>query len=235
MSDKPQRVALVTGAGRGIGRATAVRLSGMGYAVGLVARTRSQLDETAALCGGPTRVIAGDVADAKGVAAAIDETVAAFGRLDVLISNAGVAPLVPLAEMTDEQIAATIDTNLTATIRFARAAWPHLAASKGVIVNVSSESARDPFPGFSVYGAAKAGVNLFTKALAKEGAAAGVRVYAVAPAGVETALLRSIVSAEAYPTEMTLSPDDVAQTIAACIAGDLRHAGGETIYVHKRA
>ncbi|HEY0010283.1 MAG TPA: SDR family oxidoreductase, partial [Tepidisphaeraceae bacterium] len=182
-----QPVAIITGAGRGIGRATAVLLSSLGYACVLCARSIEELNVTAALCSSATRTIVCDVTQPQQIAGVVEQTLAAFERIDLLVNNAGIAPLVPFDQIDDDALAATIDVNLTGTLRFSRAVWNVMKRQgEGVIVNVSSESARDPFPGFAVYGAAKAGVNLLTRALAKEGQAAGIRVYAVAPSGVET-------------------------------------------------
>jgi len=227
--------AIITGAGRGIGRATAVALSELGYACALVARSVADLAETAALCNGDTLTFSADVTDTDAMRKCVESTLEKFGRIDVLINNAGVAPLVAFENITHDVIRNTIDVNLTATILISHLVYPTMLAQKaGVIVNVSSEASRDPYPGLSVYAAAKAGINLFAKALAKEGDAHGVRVYAVAPAGVETQMLRAIVSKEQYAEQDTLAPHDVASVIAQCVAGELWCASGETIYVHKK-
>jgi NAD(P)-dependent dehydrogenase (short-subunit alcohol dehydrogenase family) len=102
-----------------------------------------------------------------------------------------------------------------------------------VIVNVSSLAARDPFPGFFAYGAAKAGLNLLGLSLARQGASIGVRVCTVAPGAVETPLFRSLMTPEQFPTENTLSPEDVARVIGQCATGDLRFTSGEVIWMHK--
>ncbi len=129
---------------------------------------------------------------------------------------------------------AVLDTNLSAAFYLCKFAWPTFARQgSGVVVNVSSEAARDPFPGFAAYGAAKAGLNLFGRSAAKEGRAIGVRVHTVAPAAVETAMFRQILSAEQYPTEKTLQPREVARIIALCVGGELQYASGEVIYIHK--
>lgn len=228
------QVIILTGAGGGIGRATAVELCRRGATVVLVGRTRSSLDETAALCDARGVVRCADVTDSPAVTRLIDSVVADFGRLDGLVNNAGVAPLRPITETTDELWRQTIDTNLSAAFYLCRAAWPVFAQQRrGVVVNLSSESARDPFLGFSAYGAAKAGLNTLTIALAAEGKPHGIRVHGVAPGAVETPLLRSIVSAEQFPTDQTLDPADVARVIADCINGPLRHTSGETIYLNR--
>jgi NAD(P)-dependent dehydrogenase (short-subunit alcohol dehydrogenase family) len=102
-----------------------------------------------------------------------------------------------------------------------------------VVVNVSSAAARDPFPGFAGYGAAKAGLNLFGLSAAREGQAIGVRVHTVAPAATETGMFRGLPGMGDYPAEKTLDPADVARVIGQCVSGELGHTSGEVIYLHK--
>lgn len=230
---QPRPVAIVTGAGRGIGRATAVELSRRGYALVLISRTESQLNETAKLCE-ESLVLPLDVRDPAAIAGAIGSVLLRFKRIDALVNNAGVAPLGPFESFTAADYDDVLATNLGATVHFSHAVWPTmLAQQRGVIVNVSSYAARDPFPGFALYAAAKAGINGFTKALAKEGGPRGVRVHCVAPAGVETQMLRKIATTEQVPASATLSPEAVAKVIAGCVTGDLAATSGETIYLHR--
>src|SRR5205807_2194659 len=129
-----------------------------------------------------------------------------------------------------------VDTNLTAPIALIRAAWPIMKKqSGGVIVNISSAAARDPFPGLGAYGAAKAGLGLYGLALAREGHPHGIRVHTVAPSAVETGMFRAIMSREQVPTEAVLDPADVANVISDCVTGSLRYTSGEVIWVHKTA
>lgn len=229
-----QPVAIITGAGRGIGRAAAVELAGRGYRLALVARTVEHLEQTRQVTGGDALVVAADVTRVEAVDAAVARTLDRFGRLDVLVNNAGMAPVRSIEQMTPEEWHATIDTNLSAVFYLCRAAWPAFVRQKGgVVVNVSSVAARDPFPGFLAYGTAKAALNLFGAALAREGEPIGVRVHTVAPAATETEMLRQVLSKEQYPTEKTLDPADVARVIGQCVAGDLRYTSGEVIYLHK--
>ena len=102
-----------------------------------------------------------------------------------------------------------------------------------MIVNISSVSSRDPFPGFAAYGAAKAALNVFSLVLAREGKEIGVRVHTIAPGAVETAMFRALVTEQQWPREKTLDPSDVARVIAQCVDGDLRHASGEVIFLSK--
>jgi NAD(P)-dependent dehydrogenase (short-subunit alcohol dehydrogenase family) len=136
--------------------------------------------------------------------------------------------------MSVQQWKDVIETNLSAAFYLARAAWPAFSRQRqGAIVNVSSLSSRDPFPGFAAYGAAKAGLNLFGLSAAREGQAIGVRVYTIAPGAVETEMFRSIMPAEKYPKDRTLDPKDVARVIAQCVQGDLKYSSGEVIYLHR--
>jgi 3-oxoacyl-[acyl-carrier protein] reductase len=226
-------VAIITGAGRGIGRATAIELRRRGYRLALAARGVDSLNETARLAGGAV-CLPTDVTDPAQVERLGRETLARFGRIDAVVNNAGLAPVRPILEMTPDEWRAVIDTNLSAAFYLTRAAWPAFEKQRGgVVVNVSSAAARDPFPGFAAYGAAKAGLNLFGLSAAREGARIGVRVHTVAPAATETAMFRGLMTAEQYPPEKTLDPSDVAGVIADCVTGSLRYTSGEVIYVHK--
>ncbi|HZL38369.1 MAG TPA: SDR family oxidoreductase [Tepidisphaeraceae bacterium] len=227
--------AILTGAGRGIGRATAVRLAKLGYRLALLARSQHELEETARVCGGGL-VIPTEVTDPEAVERAVAQTLGAFGRIDAAIHCAGVAPARPIFEMSIDEWRAVIDTNLSAAFYLCRSVWPIFARQGGgVIVNISSHAARDPFPGFAAYGAAKAGVNLFGLSAAREGQSIGVRVHTIAPAAVETAMFRQLLSHEQYPTAKTLSPDDVAKVIEQCVTGELRYTSGEVVYIAKGA
>ncbi len=226
-------VAIITGAGRGIGRATAVELATHGYQLALVSRTVNQLEETAVLAG-TGFVVQADVAKPAAAESIVARTMVKFGRIDAIVHCAGLAPARSISGMTDDEWHAVIDTNLSAAFYLCRAVWKQFEAQRrGVIVNVSSAAARDPFPGFSAYGAAKAGINLFGLSAAREGAEAGIRVHTIAPGAVETSMLRSLFSAEQYPCEKALQPEDVARVIGQCVRGDLRYASGEVIYLQK--
>jgi NAD(P)-dependent dehydrogenase (short-subunit alcohol dehydrogenase family) len=227
------KAAIITGAGSGIGRATAVELSRAGCALTLVGRRRAELEATAALCG-ESLVVDADVSESSHCKRVASSALERYERVDVLIHCAGFAPVVRIDQVTDDLWRQIVDTNLSAAIYLASALWPTFRKqNSGVIVNISSESSRDPFIGLGAYGAAKAGVNLLGKALAAEGAEIGVRVHTIAPGAVETQMLRSIVSSEQFPTEKTLSTEDVAKVIVQCVQGDLRHTSGEVIYLHK--
>ena len=232
---QPAPVAIITGAGRGIGRATARELAGLGYRLSLASRNPDGLNQTADLAGrDQCHCVATDVTDPAQVDRLVRQTLDRFGRIDAVVNNAGLAPVQPLAEMTPGEWRAVIETNLSAAFYLCRAAWPALVRQGGgVIVNVSSFAARDPFPGFAAYGAAKAGLNLFGLSAAREGEPLGIRVHTVAPSATETSMFRSLPGMDRYPADKTLDPAEVARIIGRCVTGDLRYTSGEVIYVHK--
>jgi len=236
-----QPVALITGASRGIGRATAIALAQAGYRLALVARDRPDLGETTRLAGATDALILpADVTDHEQVRALVHETVSRFGRLDTVVNVAGVAPVRRIEEMSADEWHAVINTNLSAVFYVIKYAWPHLRvcakAGEGrhaAIVNVSSLASRDPFAGFAAYGAAKAGLNILDLVAAREGEADGIAVHTIAPGAVETDMFRQLMTPEQYPTAKTLAPAEVADVIVQCVTGRLRHTRGEVIYLHK--
>ncbi|MEO8307782.1 MAG: SDR family oxidoreductase [Pseudomonadota bacterium] len=167
------RVALVTGAGSGIGRAVAITLAGAGYAVALAGRRTEPLQETAALASGKTLVLSVDVTDAAAVAGMVEKTVAAFGRLDVLFNNAGTAaPPTPTDELAPELWRRVIDTNLTGVFLCAQAAFRVMKLQSpqgGRIINNGSIASETPRPNMAAYTASKHAVTGLTKSLSLEG------------------------------------------------------------------
>jgi len=226
-------VAIVTGAGRGIGRAVAVELARRGYRLALVSRTDTELQQTARTCGGGD-VQVGDVGDPTSVDQIVEQVLGKLGRVDALVNCAGAVFMRSVEQLTLDEWRQTLDTNLGSIFYFCRRLWPAWRRQGGgVVVNVSSYAARDPFEGLGAYGAAKAGVNLLSLALAREGAAIGVRVHTVAPAATETAMFRSLLTPQQFPSERTLDPAAVARVLVQCVCGDLECTSGEIIHVHK--
>jgi len=227
-------VAIITGAGRGIGRATAIRLGKAGATVVLAARTESDLNESAQqvqTAGGRAVVIPTDVTDEASVQNLIDNTISECGQINLLFNNAGVAPLAKVDEMPVEVFDNNINANIRSVYLCSRAAWPHLAASKGAIINTASVAAFDAFPGFAAYGAAKAFVVAFTKFLAREGADQNIRVNCVAPGAVETGMLRG--AFPDFPQDATLDPDEIAKMVAILASDAALYSSGQTITVSK--
>lgn len=234
---QPRPVAVVTGAGSGIGRATAILLASHGFDLALVGRREQPLAETAQLAGaasGETRctVIAQDIADARSCGAIIERAASELGRIDVLVNNAGFAPLAPIARTSPELIQQAFATNALAPACLIAAAWKHLSATKrGCIVNISTLGTRDPFQGFFAYAAAKGSVNVMTKSCAIEGRSVGIRAFAVAPGAVETSMLRANFNEKVIPSAAALKPEAVAALIVDCIEGRRASRNGDTIFV----
>lgn len=230
----PDPVAVITGAGGGIGRATAIELAGAGYRVILAGRDANALAETLRAVGGRGLAVPTDVTRSAEVDRLIAAALENFGQVDALVNNAGFAPLRSITTTTDDEWNAVLATNLSAAFYATRAAWPAFERQgAGVVVNISSAAARDPFSGFAAYGAAKAGLNLFGLAAAREGAPVGIRVHTIAPGAVETAMFRRLRTPPEWPPEKTLDPAEVARVVLQCVRGDLRFASGEVIYLQK--
>lgn len=225
-----EKVAIVTGAGSGIGRRVAVSLGASGYCVVLVSRSRENLEETAEMVDGESFVYPADLSDSKAITTLVEDVLASFGRVDALANVAGHAELLSLDQITPEHWRRTIDVNLGAAVLLTAGFWPTFKAQgAGVVVNVSSMASTDPFPGFTTYATAKAGLNMLTRCTAQEGQAIGVRAVGVAPGAVETPMLRSMFDEKVIPMDKTLDPDEVAEVICGCVTGERAFENGETI------
>jgi NAD(P)-dependent dehydrogenase (short-subunit alcohol dehydrogenase family) len=207
-------VALVTGAGRGIGRAVAVRLSTQGYRVALTARSEDELRETADRCDGETLVLPADITSTEAIGRIFDAVEDAWGGVDVLVANAGAGTSAPLAKTTDEQWAEMLDLNLTAPFRCIRRAVPGmLECGHGRIVVVASIAAKVGEPYASAYTASKHGILGVVRSAAAELAGKGITVNAVCPGYVDTPMTDRTVSRIADRTGR--SPEDVRAVLAA--------------------
>lgn len=228
-------VAIVTGAGRGIGRAIARTLAAAGAQVAIASRTAEQLAETRRcieMDGGRALAVVSDVTEEDAVQRLVAETRETFGPPTILVNNVGFAPLARIEQMEPAVFDRVLRTNVRSVFLCCRAVWPDMReAGGGAIVNISSVAALDPFPGFAAYGAAKAFVNLYTKALAAEGQADGIRVYAVAPGAVNTDMLRG--AFPDFPEEQALEPLEVASLVETLLSPACRFVSGQTIQIQK--
>lgn len=211
----PQHVALVTGATAGIGRATAFALGRAGYRVGVCARTAGAVDALVAELRAEGISAAGRAADvgrAEAVEALVGVVAAELGPVDTLINNAGIAIIRPLTELSVGEWDAVMATNLRGLFLVTRAVLPGMLNRKsGIIVNVASLAGKNPLAGGTAYAASKHAVLGFSKSLMLEVRKHGVRVLAICPGSVNTALIRTIRS-PSREGEM-LEPEDVAQAI----------------------
>ena len=207
MAELTGKVAFVTGASAGIGAAVALRLAAEGVQLGLASRRGSDL--------GLEDVVAGpcDVRDYGQIEALVAETVERFGRLDVLVANAGVGVYFPFEELTLEDIDEMIDVNAKGTIYAVKAALPHLLASgEADIVTLASEAGRRGLPGEAVYCASKFAQVGFTRSLDHDLRERGVRCTNVCPGGVATEFALGRGRAEEALARM-MSADDVADAV----------------------
>jgi meso-butanediol dehydrogenase / (S,S)-butanediol dehydrogenase / diacetyl reductase len=231
-------VAVVTGAGSGIGRATALRLATDGYRVALAGRREPALQETAGLIGASRALVTVcDVTDAGAVGAMVADTVRAFGRLDVVVNNAGISRSAAFHQVTmtewREVMAADVDSVVVVT----QAAMPFLLERGGSIVNVASVAGLGGDPGMTMYNAAKGAVVNLTRSLAVEFAARGVRVNAVAPSLTSTDATADIPARDVaeflrrIPMGRAAEPAEVADVIAFLAGPDARFVTGVVLPV----
>ncbi len=217
--DLKGRVAVVTGAASGIGRATAKRLGADGAALELWDAAAEGLAETADSTGGTATVLSVADDDAVAAAAAAAER---HGRVDILVNCAGIAgDIAPVAEADPAEWRRVIEVNLTGTFLCCRAVVPHMVRSGyGRIVNIASVAGKEGNPNAAHYSASKAGVITFTRALGKEVAGSGVLVNCITPAVIDTAILGQVTEAqvkymvERIPLGRMGRPEEVAALIA---------------------
>jgi NAD(P)-dependent dehydrogenase (short-subunit alcohol dehydrogenase family) len=180
------KVAIVTGASRGIGRAIAGVLSAEGMRVVLVARSPDGLAATAALLAGECLPVDADLRDPAAAATVVAAALARFGRLDALVNNAGATRRGDFLALSDEDWNDGFALKFFGAMRLCRSAWPALQTSQGAIVNISGIGGRTGSAEFSIGGAVNAAVLNLTKALADRGQADGVRVNAINPGSIAT-------------------------------------------------
>jgi NAD(P)-dependent dehydrogenase (short-subunit alcohol dehydrogenase family) len=185
------RVAIVTGASQGIGRAIAETLSAQGMPVAIVARRQDELDQLAATLPAECLVQAADLRDPAVPAAVVAAVVKRFGQLDLVVNNAGSAKRGDFLDLTDADWDDGYGLKFFAAMRLCRAAWPHLKASNGCVVNIAGMGGRTASAEFTIGGSVNAAMLNLTKALADRGVQDGVRVNAINPGLVVTDRLKT--------------------------------------------
>ena len=227
-------VSIVTGAGSGIGAACARLLAARGHAVVLVGRGLDKLEAVRASMEEPTRHLsmAADVADSGLAHEVVDRTLEAYGRLDALVLNAGVAPKATIDQTTEEVLEQAFFVNAFGPAFMVTRAWPAFRRQRsGRVVFVSTLGTTDPFPGFFAYAASKSAVDSFARSIRAEGKAIGVKAFTVNPGCVETEILRRNFPEKVIPREKALPPEAVAEVIVACACGDRDADNGNAIVV----
>lgn len=238
------KIAFVTGGGRGLGQAGALGFARAGAHVALVSRTRSQLEETAAMVerlGRKALVATADIRDSQQIEAAVRATVEAFGRIDILFNNAGTNVRKPVVEMADEDWHTIMETNVKGIFMVARAVARLMITQKsGRIINMSSMSAVSPERDKVVYASSKAAVSQFTKGLALELAPHGISVNAIAPGYMMTPLVKGYLEADAERHKRILQrialgrigqPEDIVGALVFLASDAARYITGTTIAV----
>ena len=234
------KVALITGAASGIGRATALRLGREGAMLFLADINEAGLTETVGLL--PTECKANiacvDVTDSEACNALVDNCIEQFGQLDILCNIAGIALCKNLADITDSDWQRAVGINLNGVFFLSRAAMPHLIESKGNIVNMSSSAGLVGQAYNSAYCATKAGVLMFSKSLAIEFAKKGVRVNAICPGMVNTALTEQFSMPEdvdmqlmekLFPLIEGAEPEEIAGAVAYLASAEARFITGAAL------
>ena len=237
------RVALVTGASQGIGRAIAVELAKVGAHVAVCSRRADALESVAAAVraeGRKALVLPCDVGDGAQVEAAVARTVDTFGRIDVLVNNAGYRIRARLEDLPRREWDAMLAVNLTGVFLFSQAVGRVMIQQKGgKIVNVSSVAGRSGSRGMAAYAAAKAGVTALTQSLGAEWAKYGIRVNAVAPGPVETEGVLEVWKTPAMianasrevPLGRLGRPEEIAWAVIFAASDQAQFMTGETMYV----
>ena len=233
------RVAVVTGSSRGIGRAVAERFAAEGAVIVLNSRSAKDLEPVAASIeqrGGKALAIAADIGDRSQVQKLFAQVLEAHGRVDILVNNAGVHQVVPFLDLTEQEWDRVMQVNLKGTFYCAQAAIPGMVKrAQGVIVNVSSVAARTggKFP-VHHYVAAKSAVIGLTRSLSNEFAPQGLRINCICPGIIATEMAREIASAfeSAIPMQRVGTPDEVAEMILFLASDRSSYMTGQTVDVN---
>lgn len=233
------KVALITGGSRGIGAGVARRFAAAGVHVAIGYQSRSEvatsLAAEIAAAGGQCLPVQGDITDADGAKRIASDTIARFGRIDMLVNCAGIAPYVPLGEIDAAHVRAMFDANVLGTVLVTQAVLPHLPSPGGRIVNLASALAFRPIPRSSIYSASKAAIITLTHAWSKELGPKGIAINAIAPGVIETDMTSAIL-AERGPGIMASTPlgrigqtDDIAGVALFLCSADAGWITGRTI------
>jgi NAD(P)-dependent dehydrogenase (short-subunit alcohol dehydrogenase family) len=246
------KVALVTGAGSGIGKAAALRLAADGAKVAVVSRTADEIEQTRheiQAAGGSAIAVTADISEEAGMKEVVDKVVAEFGQLDIVVANAGINGMwAPIDELTPDEWDKTIKVNLRGTYLTLHFTVPHLRKTKGSVVIVSSINGNRTFtsPGATAYSSTKAAQVAMTQQLALELGKQGIRINAVCPGAIDTEIDDNTQKRNSEKAEVPVEfpegdipitggesgkSDDVADVIAFLVSDAAKHVTGVPIYI----
>ena len=237
------KVALVTGASRNIGRSIALALARRGYSLACFGRDAAALEETASMIrdeGAKASVFVGDAKSNASLQEFAQHAMQTYGAIDAVINNAGVVVERSAEELTPEEFAETLQVNLVSQFTLARAAYaPMRARGGGVVVNIGSLAGAIAFPRTPAYCASKAGIDGLTKALAYDWAKDKIRVLCVAPGYVESDISKEVLADVAkrdwvlrrIPLHRVAKPGEIAEFVAFLASDAASFCTGETYYV----
>lgn len=237
------RVAVVTGASRGLGRAMASALAEAGAHVALVARSKADLEETARAVeafGRTALVLPTDVLVFREVEAMVESVQATLGQIDILVNNSGVAVVKPLVELTPEEWTRVVETNLTGAFYCCRAAGPLMVARRrGKVINIASVLGAGGLPGYSAYSASKGGLIALTRALAVEWARHNIQVNAIAPGWFQTPMSAPAFEEEkvrdrllrGIPARRVAQPEELGPLVVYLASEASDYVTGEVVFI----
>jgi 3-oxoacyl-[acyl-carrier protein] reductase len=236
------RVAIVTGAGRGIGRAIALKLAGVGATVvvsDILEKEAGAVAEEIKANGGQGLVVVADVSSSADVARMVEETIKAYSRIDILVNNAGIARDQLLLRMSEEDWDKVIDVDLKSVFLCTKAVLRYMLKARwGRVISLSSIAAQVGNPGQANYAAAKAGIIGFTLTVAREVGSHGITVNAIAPGFIETDMTKKIKEEQRreikklIPLDRFGTPDDVAEVVAFLASEEAGYITGQVLSVN---
>jgi 3-oxoacyl-[acyl-carrier protein] reductase len=240
--DLTDRVAIVTGAGRGIGRAIALKLAGAGAKVvvsDILGKEAQAVAEEIKANGGQSLAVVADVSSSADVAGMVEATIEAYGRIDILVNNAGIARDQLLLRMSEEDWDKVIDVDLKSAFLCTKAVMRYMLKARwGRVISLSSIAGVMGNPGQANYSAAKAGIIGFTLTVAKEVGSHGITVNAIAPGFIETDMTRQIKEEQRreikklIPVDRFGTPDDVAEVVAFLASEEAGYITGQVLSVN---
>jgi 3-oxoacyl-[acyl-carrier protein] reductase len=236
------RVAIVTGAGRGIGRAIALKLAGVGAAVvvsDILEKGAGAVAEEIKTAGGKSLAVVADVSSSADVARLVEETVRTYDRIDILVNNAGIARDQLLLRMSEEDWDKVIDVDLKSVFLCTKAVMRYMLKARwGRVISLSSIAGQVGNPGQANYAAAKAGVIGFTLTVAREVGSHGITVNAIAPGFIETDMTRQIKEEQRQEIKKLIplnrfgTPDDVAEVVAFLASEEAGYITGQVLSIN---